>query len=71
MKQLKLTGMIYHDDENGRSGKCRMTQDIYARYTADAREKTLSLSFAPENGKGFQITVPAEPLIALLKKARA
>ena len=71
MKQLKMTGMVYRDNEDGKSGECHVTQDIYARYTADTRGKTLSLAFAPENGKGFQITVPAEPLIALLKKARA
>ena len=68
MKLVKLRGIVSEADPcYGAIGRMQPSE-IYVRYTADERGKTLSLSVGEE---GVQITVPADMLAHLLQKNRA
>lgn len=68
MKLLKLRGFVAEPVPSNPLKMRVYTSEICARYTADERGKTLSLSIGED---GTQLTVPADMLARLLQKNRA
>lgn len=68
MKLVKLRGIVSEPDSRYGAVGRMYPSEIYARYTADERGKTLSLAVGED---GVQITVPADMLAHLLQKNRA